>query len=242
MTPSRLISWAEKTDPKTGRLVEEIMKRGPHPEQGYRACLELMSPGRRSGAERLEAASARALHLQSYSYRTVKNILSSAQDRLPFGDTETPPTPHHDNIRGAAYYADPEGDALMLMEQTLEKMNQMKLSAMVEALQQQRRSNQYTDLGFEERLGLLVDEEWTAREHRKLTRRLRAAKLPLRDGIAGKTSTSNIVAVWTVPKSLALGSCGWIQDRHNLLITGPTGIGKSFSGFGFRRTRLPAGF
>ena len=64
--------------------------------------------GRRSGAERLEATSARALHLQSYSYRTVKNILSSAQDRLPFGDTETPPTPHHDNIRGAAYYADPE--------------------------------------------------------------------------------------------------------------------------------------
>ncbi len=65
----------------------------------------------------------------------------------------------------------------MLMEQTLEKMNQMKLSAMVEALEQQRRSNQYTDLGFEERLGLRVDEEWTAREHRKLTRRLRAAKL-----------------------------------------------------------------
>ena len=122
------------------------MKRWPHPEQGYRACLGLMSLGacrelapskqesttyepslvckllilgcrllipdrllgRRSGAERLEAASARALHLQSYSYRTVKNILSSAQDRLPFGDTETPPTPHHDNIRGAAYYADPE--------------------------------------------------------------------------------------------------------------------------------------
>ena len=43
----------------------------------------------------------------------------------------------------------------MLMEQTLEKMNQMKLSAMVEALEQQRRSNQYTDLSFEERLGLL---------------------------------------------------------------------------------------
>ncbi len=59
----------------------------------------------------------------------------------------------------------------MLMEQTLEKMNQMKLSAMVEALEQQRRSNQYTDLGFEERLGLRVDEEWTAREHRKLTLR-----------------------------------------------------------------------
>ena len=107
-TPSRLIHWAQQTGPKTGRLVEEIMKRWPHPEQGYRACLGLMSLGRRSGAERLEAASARALHLRSYSYRTVKNILSSAQDRLPFEETETPPTPHHDNIRGAAYYADPE--------------------------------------------------------------------------------------------------------------------------------------
>ena len=43
----------------------------------------------------------------------------------------------------------------MLMEQTLEKMNQMKLSAMVEALEQQRRANQYTDLGFEERITFL---------------------------------------------------------------------------------------
>ena len=58
-----------------------------------------MSLGRCSRTERLKAASVRALHLPSYSYRTVKNILSSAQDRLPFPDTETPPTPHHDNIR-----------------------------------------------------------------------------------------------------------------------------------------------
>lgn len=93
-TPSRLIRWGEQTGPKTGLLVEEIMKRWPHPEQGYRACLGLMSLGRRSGADRLEAACRHALHLQSYSYRTVRNILSSAQDRLPFDDTETPPTPH----------------------------------------------------------------------------------------------------------------------------------------------------
>ena len=117
----------------------------------------------------------------------------------------------------------------MLMEQTLEKMNQMKLSAMVEALEQQRRSNQYTDLGFEERLGLRVDEEWTAREHRKLTRRLRAAKL--------RYATASLENVdfkhrrrLNRSQVLALGSCGWIQDRHNLLITGPTGIGKSFLG------------
>jgi transposase len=106
-TPSRLIHWAEKSGPATGRLVAGILSSRPHPEQGYRACLGLMRLGRRYGAPRLEAACERAEHLRSYSYRTVKNILTSAQDRLPF--THEPsgddPTPTHDNIRGAGYYA-----------------------------------------------------------------------------------------------------------------------------------------
>jgi len=106
-TPSRLIHWAEQSGPATGRLVAGILERRPHPEQGYRACLGLMRLGRCYGPERLEAASARAEGLRSYSYRTVKNILASAQDRLPFED-EPPapkPTPSHGNIRGADYYA-----------------------------------------------------------------------------------------------------------------------------------------
>jgi transposase len=107
-TPSRLIRWAAKTGPATGRLVAEILRSRPHPEQGYRACLGIMRLGRNYGAKRLEAASLRAEHLRSYSYHTVKNILDSAQDRLPFDETESrsvPPTPVHANIRGASYYA-----------------------------------------------------------------------------------------------------------------------------------------
>ncbi len=106
-TPSRLIHWAEKTGPAAGRLVAGILRSRPHPEQGYRACLGLMRLGRRYGPERLEAACDRAELMRSYSYRTVKNILASAQDRLPFED-ESPapaPTPAHQNIRGAEYYA-----------------------------------------------------------------------------------------------------------------------------------------
>jgi transposase len=107
-TPSRLIHWAEKSGPATGRVVAGILKNRPHPEQGYRACLGLMRLGRHYGAGRLEAACERAEHLRSYSYRTVKNILSSAQDRLPFADeTASEATPGHDNIRGPAYYATP---------------------------------------------------------------------------------------------------------------------------------------
>ncbi len=109
-TPSRLIRWAQQTGLDTGRLVAGILDRRPHPEQGYRACLGLMRLGRQYGAERLEAASTRALRLRSYSYRTVRNILASRQEQLPFEDRATDPTPHHANIRGAAYYTNPEED------------------------------------------------------------------------------------------------------------------------------------
>ena len=107
-TPSRLIRWAAQTGPATGRLVAEILHRRPHPEPGYRACLGIMRLGRTYGDARLEAARARASARGSYRYRTVKNILTAAQDRLPVEPPpETAPTPTHANIRGAAYYAPP---------------------------------------------------------------------------------------------------------------------------------------
>jgi transposase len=108
-SPSRLIGWASKTGPATGRLVAEILRSRPHPEQGYRSCLGVMRLGRHYGPERLEAASRRAEQLRSPSYHTVHNILSSGQDRLPFDEPEAgstpPPTPTHANIRGASHYA-----------------------------------------------------------------------------------------------------------------------------------------
>jgi transposase len=106
-TPSRLIGWADKAGPATGRVVAEILRSRPHPEQGYRACLGLIRLGRRYGDDRLDAACARAERLRSYSYRTVKNILASAQDRLSLEDEPPAPAPgpRHANIRGGEYYA-----------------------------------------------------------------------------------------------------------------------------------------
>ena len=111
-TPSRLIHWAEQTGPATGRFVAELLRRRPHPEQGYRACLGIMRLGRRYGADRLEAASVRAAALGSYAYRTITNILRSAQDQLPLEVPEEPSTtPPHANIRGATYYTPSKEDA-----------------------------------------------------------------------------------------------------------------------------------
>jgi transposase len=110
-TPSRLIAWATQTGPATGRLVAGILERRPHPEQGYRACLGLMRLGREHGADRLEAASARAERLGSYRFRTVEHILRHHQDRLPLEESiPTRPALTHENVRGAAYYEEVYAD------------------------------------------------------------------------------------------------------------------------------------
>lgn len=105
-TPSRIIRWAKQTGPRTAELVNRIIEERPHPEQGYRACLGLLRLGERHGAERLEAACNRALHIRGISYRSVKSILQSGLDRTPIEDQAPLILPQeHENLRGAHYYA-----------------------------------------------------------------------------------------------------------------------------------------
>ena len=128
----------------------------------------------------------------------------------------------------------------MLRQETLEKMNAMKLFGMVESFETQLSSSDYAELSFEERVGLMVDTEWTAREQRKLSRRLRGAKLKY------PASLENVN--FRAPRGLnrqqvlSLGSCGWIAEHHNLLISGPTGIGKSFLACAFVERACRRGF
>jgi DNA replication protein DnaC len=114
----------------------------------------------------------------------------------------------------------------MLIEQTLEKMSAMKLSGMTAALKQQQGSAPHARLGFDERFGLLVDAEWLAREQRKLKTRLNAAKL--RYPAALEDVDFKHPRGLDRQLVLSLGNCGFVQSRHNLVITGPTGIGKSY--------------
>ena len=103
-TPSRLISWAEKTGPSTSKLIETIMTTRPHPQQGFRSCLGIMTLGKKYTNERLEAASHRALTIRSYSYRSIRAILESGLDKVAAETKEVMPAIEHDNIRGQQYY------------------------------------------------------------------------------------------------------------------------------------------
>jgi len=108
-SPSRLIAWAAKVGPSTAALVEAILADRPHPEQGYRSCLGIMRLSRGYGAERLEAAAARALAARARSYKHVESILKHGLDRLPPNSPRTSsssssPAASHENIRGKDYY------------------------------------------------------------------------------------------------------------------------------------------
>ncbi|MFQ5791971.1 MAG: IS21-like element helper ATPase IstB [Acidobacteriota bacterium] len=115
----------------------------------------------------------------------------------------------------------------MLNQPTLEKMQAMKMSAMIEAFEQQLSSRSYAKLSFEERLGMLIDAEYTAREQRKLTRRLQQAKLRQPNACIEDVDFKTRRGLKR-QLVMALARCDWIRDALNVVITGPTGTGKSY--------------
>ncbi|MFH1672831.1 MAG: IS21 family transposase [Pseudomonadota bacterium] len=109
-TPSRIIKWAGKNGPNTQKLVTHILDSRPHPEQGFRSCLGIMSLAKNYSPERLENACSRALIIKGFSYKSVKSILKNGLDQQPllFDQTENTPPLTHDNIRGKHYYESKE--------------------------------------------------------------------------------------------------------------------------------------
>jgi len=103
-TPERLIHWGASVGAHTRAVVEHLLKSKRHPEQGYRACLGLLSLARQYGQERLEAASSLAVKLQSPSRKSVLSILKTGRDQLSQETPEQLDLPEHTNVRGAKYY------------------------------------------------------------------------------------------------------------------------------------------
>jgi DNA replication protein DnaC len=114
----------------------------------------------------------------------------------------------------------------MLNHPTLEKLQSLRLTGMVKAFEDQAQTSEIGSLSFEERLGLMVDREMTERENRRLTTRLKKAKLrqaAVIEDIDYRHPRGLDKALMT-----SLASCRWIRDHDNVLLTGPTGVGKSY--------------
>lgn len=114
----------------------------------------------------------------------------------------------------------------MLNEQTMEKLYALKLLGMAEAFKEQLQQPSIDDLSFADRFGLLVDRQWTFKEDCRMKRLLKNAKLKINaciEDIDYRTPRG-------IDKSalLSLSACRWIRNHQNLIICGPTGIGKTF--------------
>lgn len=117
----------------------------------------------------------------------------------------------------------------MLTQPLIQQLNALRLRGMAAALEQHGASAERAALSFEERLGLMIQHELTERASARLAQRLRWARLPQQGAVLEDLDRSAVRGL--VPSALAqVRDLGWIDEHLNVLITGPTGVGKSFLG------------
>jgi len=136
----------------------------------------------------------------------------------------------------------------MLTEPLIQQLHQLRLKGMASALEQQHASADLSDRSFEDRLGLMIQQEMSERSGYRLAQRLRWAKLPMN---ACLEDLDTRAPRGLDPAHLAqLTDLAWIREHLNVLMTGPTGVGKSYlaaalahaacrSDFAVRCFRLP---
>lgn len=104
-TPERFTGWAEKVHEDVRLYILKVLERKQHPEQAYKACMGILSFGKKVGHERLIKACQRALGYGAYNYKTIQKILERELDLKDTPDeTDQLKMPFHDNIRGEGYY------------------------------------------------------------------------------------------------------------------------------------------
>lgn len=115
----------------------------------------------------------------------------------------------------------------MLNEPTLEKLLALRLNALATAWTEQQRSPESSSLCFDERLALLVDAEWLDRQNKRLGRALREARLRLPSACI---EDIDYPARRQLDRARVreLATCAWVEQHHNVVITGPTGVGKTY--------------
>jgi DNA replication protein DnaC len=114
----------------------------------------------------------------------------------------------------------------MLVHPILDKLQSLRFFGMLTALEEQLQMPDIDQLSFDERLGLLVEREITERDNRRLKTRLQKAKLRLDacvEDIDFRYKRGLDKAVF-----MQLADCQWIKDTNNVLIIGPTGVGKTY--------------
>jgi DNA replication protein DnaC len=114
----------------------------------------------------------------------------------------------------------------MLNNHTTQRLRELKLGGMADAFTHQLQDPNIQACSFEERFGLLVDHEWTSRQNHRLNRLIRDAHLKVQATPEEVDQHTARILDYTLLRSLSTAQ--WVSAHHNLIITGPTGVGKTF--------------
>lgn len=128
----------------------------------------------------------------------------------------------------------------MNIEDTLRKLGELKLASMSKALTELMETAPGHQLSFEEKIGLLVDREWADRENRRMERRIKEAKLGQRAHIGDVLCDPARGIEKSALRELQRNH--WIRSKQNVILLGPTGIGKSFLAAALAENACRAGF
>lgn len=115
----------------------------------------------------------------------------------------------------------------MINENTVSKLNEMRLTAMADSFRDQLKDNSFQELSFEERFGLIVDLEWSRRKNNKLARLIKKADFRFPNACIEDVEYH---ADRKLDKAqlTRLSTCSYIQDKHNVIVMGASGNGKSY--------------
>ena len=103
-SPERFLGWANSVGPETAAIISKVLGSAAFPPQAFRSCLGILNLGRHYGSERLNKACAKALRVGTQSGKRIKSILDLGLEEERQPQLDLPPLPHHENVRGSAYY------------------------------------------------------------------------------------------------------------------------------------------
>ena len=226
-TVERIRHEAAAIGPATAALCELILERRPHPEQGFRSCLGIVRLVRPFGAERLEAAAARHrdrhadLRLGAFDPRQQARSSTGAKTARQSCASPAPQYPRTPLLPLTGL-----GEWTLLTHPMLDQLAKFGLSGMAQAFAKLEASGEGATLTHADWLGLLVDREVTHRRDKRLAARLRYARLRHHAVVEDVDYRAPRGLDRALFHKLAGGE--WIDVHDNLILCGPTGVGKSW--------------
>lgn len=231
----RFISWAESIGINTVTVVKSILLSHKIEQQGYKSCVALLKLADKYSVIRVEEACKKVLsYTPNPSYKSVQTILLTGQDKIKQEKEDL--KSKNENLRTKMPHSmDLQGEQditevrRMTNNTTVSKLYEMSLTGMADSFRDQFKDTSIHELSFEERFGLIVDLEWSRRKSNRLIKLIKSSSFRFNNA---SIEDIEYHADRKLDKALItkLSTCNYIQEKHNVIIMGASGNGKSYIG------------